>query len=504
MQPVLSSVLLRGLGALAGDPEIASVVTDSREAGPGSLFVCIRGERVDGHDYALRALEAGAAGVVVQRPVPGVPPEKCVQAPDALDAMIRLGANYRALYSPLLAGVTGSVGKTTTKEFCYAVFSAFGKTLRTEGNQNNEIGMPNTLFRLDKSVEYAVVEMGMQGLGEIRKLTLAAKPAGAVITCIGRSHLEQLGTRENILRAKLEICEGLPQGAPLVVNGDDDYLPGAAVRPDLEKVLFAVENPDADVRALDIVSGAEGTRFTIADKAHGSLPAYIPAMGLHNVRNALSAYALATRLGLAPAAAAAALANYQTTGHRQHVVEYGGVTVIDDCYNANPDSMRAALLTAQKMADSMVAEAEEKKKSLLENAESEANRKIGALRDEVAQEERRLTAAKAETADFLARVRELYEREMKLLEELPEADLAPAAPLELAKPAADVSEIEKSIMDSFKLPDLTKAAEGEPEAEEAPEEPEESPEEGNPFLDSATRAIKLSDLKFGRNYHGEE
>lgn len=156
-------------------------------------------------------------------------------------------------------------------------------------------------------------------------------------------------------------------------------------------------------------------------------------------------------------------------------------------YRSTEDAMRAALLTAQKMADSMVAEAEEKKKSLLENAESEANRKIGALRDEVAQEERRLTAAKAETADFLARVRELYEREMKLLEELPEADLAPAAPLELAKPAADVSEIEKSIMDSFKLPDLTKAAEVEPEAEEAPEEPEESPEEGNPFLDSDPR-----------------
>ena len=173
-------------------------------------------------------------------------------------------------------------------------------------------------------------------------------------------------------------------------------------------------------------------------------------------------------------------------------------------YRSTEDAMRAALLTAQKMADSMVAEAEEKKKSLLENAESEANRKVGALRDEVAQEERRLTAAKAETADCLARVRELYEREMKLLEELPEADLAPAAPLELAKSAADVSEIEKSIMDSFKLPDLTKAAEVEPEAEEAPEKPEESPEEGNPFLDSATRAIKLSDLKFGRNYHGEE
>lgn len=116
----------------------------------------------------------------------------------------------------------------------------------------------------------------------------------------------------------------------------------------MRRCCSPLKTPDADVRALDIVSGAEGTRFTIADKAHGSLPAYIPAMGLHNVRNALSAYALATRLGLAPAAAAAALANYQTTGHRQHVVEHGGVTVIEDCYNANPDSMRAALLTLKE------------------------------------------------------------------------------------------------------------------------------------------------------------
>ncbi|MFQ9680383.1 MAG: Mur ligase family protein [Ruthenibacterium lactatiformans] len=148
-----------------------------------------------------------------------------MQVPDALDAMIRLGANYRALYSPLLAGVTGSVGKRRQRVLLRGIFG-FRQNAQDTGNQNNEIGMPNTLFRLDKSVEYAVVEMGMQGLGEIRKLTLAAKPAGAVITCIGRSHLEQRATRENILRAKLEICEGLPQGAPLVVNGDDDYLPG--------------------------------------------------------------------------------------------------------------------------------------------------------------------------------------------------------------------------------------------------------------------------------------
>lgn len=173
-------------------------------------------------------------------------------------------------------------------------------------------------------------------------------------------------------------------------------------------------------------------------------------------------------------------------------------------YRSTEDAMRAALLTAQKMANTMVEEAEEKKKSMLANAEAEANRKIGALHDEVVQEERRLTAAKAETADFLAKVRDLYARELKLLEELPEADLAPAAPLEVeSKPAADVNEIEKSIMDSFRLPKLEEAP-AEPAAAPEPAEEEEAIDEGNPFLDRATRAIKLSDLKFGRNYHGEE
>lgn len=172
-------------------------------------------------------------------------------------------------------------------------------------------------------------------------------------------------------------------------------------------------------------------------------------------------------------------------------------------YRSTEDAMRAALLTAQKMANTMVEEAEAKKKALLENAEAEADRKIGSLRDAIALEERRLAAAKAETADFLARARDLYERELKLLEEIPEADLAPAAPFAPAEPAADVSEIERSIMDSFKLPVQD---ESEPAAETEPADAEEegSPEEGNPFLESATRSIKLSDLKFGRNYHGEE
>lgn len=345
MRPVASSVLLEGVGSLPGNPQITDVVTDSRAVTAGSLFVCIKGERVDGHDFARQALAAKAAGVLVQHAVDGVPPERCVTAADPLDALIRMGANYRTQFSPLLVGVTGSVGKTTTKEFCYAVFSAFGKTLKTQGNQNNEIGMPATLFRLEDDTRYAVIEMGMQGLGEIQKLTLAARPAGAIITCVGRSHLEQLGTRENILRAKMEICEGMPPNAPLVVNGDDSYLPGAPLRPDLRRYLFAIENQNADVRAKEIVSAPEGTNFVIWDCMYGEFPAHIPAMGRHEVYDALAAYTLASRLGLDAASAAAALENYQTTGWRQHVVRRGGVTVIEDCYNANPDSMYAALCT---------------------------------------------------------------------------------------------------------------------------------------------------------------
>ncbi|MEG2924845.1 MAG: Mur ligase family protein, partial [Oscillospiraceae bacterium] len=175
----MANTILQGIGVLETDVEITDIVTDSRKIINGCIFVCIKGERADGHDFAKSALASGAALVLAQHGIEDIPTEKCVVVSD-----IQIGANYRAAFSPVLVGVTGSVGKTTTKEFCYAVFSAFGKTLKTQGNQNNEIGMPKTLLRLDESVEYAVIEMGMQGLGEIRKLTNAAKPQGAIITCI--------------------------------------------------------------------------------------------------------------------------------------------------------------------------------------------------------------------------------------------------------------------------------------------------------------------------------
>ena len=342
MQTIPANELLAGL-TLAEPVAIHAVVTDSRKVEPGCVFVCFPGERVDGHAFAAGAYQNGAAYIIANHPVDGVPEERTVIVPDSARAMIRMASNYRMLFSPKMIGVTGSVGKTTTKEFCYAVLSAFGPTLKTEGNQNNDIGVPNTLFRLDSETQYAVVEMGMDHLGEIERLTRCVRPSAGIITMIGVSHLENLGTRENILKAKMEICAGLPDGAPLALNADNDLLPTANVPARLRPVWFGIESKSADVRAVDIHSGTTGTTFTLVDKEYGSFAVSIPTAGLHTVYDALAAYAAATRLGLDAARCAAALSRYQTTGMRQNIVEKGGITFIEDCYNASPDSMKAAL-----------------------------------------------------------------------------------------------------------------------------------------------------------------
>ena len=347
MQPIPANELLAGL-ALAEPVSIQAVVTDSRKVVPNCVFVCFPGERVDGHDFAAGAYRNGAAYIIANHPVEGVPADRTVVVPDSARAMIRMASNYRMLFSPQSVGVTGSVGKTTTKEFCYAVLSAFGNTMKTEGNQNNDIGVPNTLFRLENTTEYAVVEMGMDHAGEIERLTRCARPSAGIITMIGVSHLENLGTRENILKAKMEICAGLPDGAPLVLNADNDLLPTAQIPTRLRPVWFGIEK-EADVRAQNVQTEAQGTTFIIVDRTHGSFQAQIPTVGLHTVYDALAAYTAATRLGLDPAACAQALSRYQTTGMRQNIVEKGGVTVIEDCYNASPDSMKAAISVLKEL-----------------------------------------------------------------------------------------------------------------------------------------------------------
>ena len=342
MIPIPANQLLAGL-TLAEPLPINAVVTDSRKVVPGCVFVCFPGERVDGHTFAAGAYKNGAAYIIANHPVEGVPENRTVVVPSSHMAMVRMASNYRMLFSPKMIGVTGSVGKTTTKEFCYAVLSAFGRTLKTEGNQNNEIGLPNTLFRLEPDTQYAVVEMGMSNLGEIERLARCARPNAGIITMVGVSHLESLGTRENILKAKMEICAGLPDGAPLALNADNDLLPTAKIPPRLRPVWFGIDAENADVRAVNIAPAGTGTSFTLVDQAFGRFEVTIPTAGRHTVYDALAAYAAATRLGLDAARAAAALADYRTTGMRQNIVEKQGVTVIEDCYNASPDSMKAAL-----------------------------------------------------------------------------------------------------------------------------------------------------------------
>lgn len=350
MQPTNAKILFGSLWPTAPEGlKISSVATDSRNAQANGVFVAIKGEHVDGHDYAATALQNGAAVVVATHPVDGVPLDKTVLVKDPLNAMIELGGNYRGQFHPLVLGVTGSVGKTTTKEFCAAVLQPFGATVKTEGNQNNEIGMPNTLFRLDENTRYAVVEMGTQMLGDIRKLSLAAKPDAAVITRIGTAHLETLGSVENVLHAKLEICDGLATGAPLILNGDDPMLWKAVLPAHVRPVYAGIQNAECEIRATDICREGMGQSFTIADKRYGNFSVYIEALGEHNIYNALMAYTAATRLGLSAPTAAEALKNFKNTGMRQNIVKKQDVTVIEDCYNASPDSMRAALSTLRDM-----------------------------------------------------------------------------------------------------------------------------------------------------------
>ena len=345
MEKIAADLLLKGLApeGFADSQPIGLVTTDSREVCPGCIFVAFPGERFDGHDFAAKALEEGAAYVVLNHPGEGVPAERAVISPDSYHAMMVMGANYRSQFHPKVVGVTGSVGKTTTKQMTYAAIAGFGNTIKTEGNQNNELGLPRTMFRIGKETQYAVVEMGMSHAGEIERLSKCARPDVGIITCIGVSHIGNLGSQENICKAKLEICSGLPEGAPLVLNGDDPFLRKAVLPDHVRPVWFSLGDENADVCALSIQQDEKGMSFVLEDHEEGTFLVKIPAMGRHNVANALAAYCAATRLGLDARRVIAGLADFEQTGMRQKVVHARGVDVIEDCYNANPDSMKAAL-----------------------------------------------------------------------------------------------------------------------------------------------------------------
>ncbi len=350
MEKVYLSQLLKDVAIPMEDVVVSSVVVDSRQVQENSVFLAIRGERVNGEDYAAKAIENGACYVLTENMIDDIPAHKQAIVPDILDASIQLGANFRELFDLEVIGVTGSVGKTSTKDFVYTALSPFAKTVRSLGNHNNEIGMPQTIFGFAKDDRFAILEMGMDDLGDVHKLSCAAKPKYAVISCIGVSHLEKLGSQENILKAKLEICDGMDKDGTLVLNGDDKFLSKAVIANPLNVKYFAIENKDADVTAKDIVQNGLSTSFTICDKIRGEFSCTIPVVGSHNVMNALSAYTVVTAMGFDPQKTAENLRDYVPSGMRGKVVAKDDVTYIEDCYNASPDSMRAAVNTVCSIA----------------------------------------------------------------------------------------------------------------------------------------------------------
>ena len=377
MEPITLGELEEATGAaLIGAQQdksirITGAVSDNRIVRPGEVFFAYVGEKLDAHRFVSSALAQGAGGCVISRGPEEVLPDKfyCL-VPDTMLAAGDLARYYRRKFRIPLTAVTGSVGKTTTKDMIAAALSVRYQTLKTEGNLNNNIGVPRTLLRLDSRTEAAVVEMGMNHLGEIEYLTGIGQPTAAAITNIGTAHIGILGSRENIFRAKCEIFKGLRDGAAVYLNGDDEYLTllrdcvAGAPAPDRDglnewlpgllelirekkiRLIMVGEGADCDLRAEDIQDQSASELCFTAVTGRGTVPVTVPSPGRHMIYPALTAMAAALELGISPEKAAAGIAGYQATKMRMETHQLpGGVTLLNDTYNANPQSMMAALTT---------------------------------------------------------------------------------------------------------------------------------------------------------------
>ena len=325
---------------------VMGAAVDSREVVSGNLFVALPGERTDGHRFVGNAIAAGAAAVVVARPPePALPPHAnvtVVQVDDALRGLQAIAADWRKRFDPLVVGVTGSIAKTSAKEAIATVLASALVTLKNEGNKNNEIGLPLTLMRLRPDHQAAVLEMGMYTGGEIADLAAMARPEIGVVTAVQGVHLSRIGTIDAVERAKGELVEALPADGVAVLNADDERVRRMEARTNARVVSygFAV---DADVRADAVESaGLEGMRFTLVAIGERR-DAAIPGLGRLAVHNALAAAAVGLAAGLDPGRVVAALARGWSAPHRGAIVRAGGVTIVDDAYNASPASVEAAL-----------------------------------------------------------------------------------------------------------------------------------------------------------------
>ncbi len=339
------SDILKATGGklLCGDENVVvtSFITDSRQGKAGAMFVPIRGERADGHDYIPAVLESPAAATFTDHEIPtGEKPIVLVK--DCREALQKAAAWYREQFDIPVVGITGSVGKTTAKEMVAQALSAAFRVLKTAGNQNSQVGVPITVCGLRKDHTAAVVEMGVSMPGEMGRIAAVVKPTCAVMTNIGVSHIEFMKTRENILREKAHIADYLPAGGALFVNGDDDLLPTLKETLGNKVVTFGL-GPGCDWRAYGLNEADKGTFFTCQSPAGERTELFVPAAGEHNVRNALAAMAVARYLGVPAEDAVRAISAYKAPAMRQQVVEANGLLIIDDSYNASPDSMRSAI-----------------------------------------------------------------------------------------------------------------------------------------------------------------
>lgn len=385
-----------------------AVCTDSRAVVPGCLFVALEGERFDAHDFLQQAVEGGAAGVVVKqgkRLVLTDPNCAIYEVADTLRALGAIARFHRLRFKVPVGAVTGSNGKTTTKELVAAILSTRGPVLKTQGNLNNEVGVPLTLFGLEPRHVAAVVEMGMNHPGEIARLTDIARPDAGLITVVQPAHLEGCGSIDGVAKAKAELFHGLGPEATAVVNVDDARIAAQARGLAAKKLTFG-RAAGADVRLVRVEPhGRDGLSLRIA-YAGAEYPVALRLVGEHNALNATGAFALALALGYSPEECVRGLEAAQAHARRLQILDApGGLTVVDDCYNANPASMTAALGTLSQLAAEGRAVAVLGDMLELGAEEAEAHRRMGITASEHA----------ALVAFFGPRMRGAYEEARKKL-----------------------------------------------------------------------------------------
>lgn len=326
-----------------------NVVIDSRKKTPDGLFVPIKGDRFDGHDFLFQAIENGAAAALWResRPLPDkLPPDfPLFLVKDTLEALQSLAKSYLRECAPKVVAVTGSNGKTTTKDMIDSVLGTVYKTFKTQGNFNNHIGLPLTILAMPEDTEVLILEMGMNHFGELTFLSQLAEPDVAVITNIGESHIEFLGSREGIAKAKLEIVKGLKDGGTLVIDGDEPLL--AHVRTKAFRILSCGYNEGADLWITDMHERMDGYTFSVN---HESGTYKVPVLGKHNVKNAVYSIAVGEQLGLSAVKIKEGLERLKLTKMRFELVDgQNGALLVNDCYNASPTSMKAALETLKAL-----------------------------------------------------------------------------------------------------------------------------------------------------------